>query len=89
MAHCVQSFGGKPTVVRLGDQNLAETDEGAKPKEYEIENTIKHEGYDQSTRENDIALIKLSKDVVFDVKHIRPACLQQDEKYNKTVVAVR
>lgn len=89
MAHCIQSFAGKPYVVRLGDQNLARTDDGANPKEYKIKHITKHERYDQFTKENDIALIELTKDVEFDEKYIRPACLQQTKKFNKTVVAVR
>jgi Trypsin len=70
----------------LGDQNLLTTDDGAKPVEYKVKRFIKHENYDKDSKENDIALIELEKDVTFG-KFIRPGCLQQSG-YQGEVVAV-
>lgn len=77
-----------PAIVRLGDQNLARSDDGAKPVDYPVKSFIKHEHYNARTRENDIALIELNRTVIFDKTFIRPACLQQTEKISQTVVAV-
>lgn len=72
----------------MGDQNLAKIDDGAKPVDYRVKRVIKHEHYNARTKENDIALIELNKNVIFDKTHIRPACLQQTNNFNRTVVAV-
>lgn len=74
-------------MVRLGDQNLAKANDGAEPVEYAIEKTIEHERYDGGYRTNDIALIKLVKDVIF-TDFIRPACLHQGGEVGKSVIAV-
>lgn len=72
----------------MGDQNLAKTDDGAKPVDYRVKRVIKHEHYNARTKENDIALIELNRNVIFDKAFIRPACLQQTNNFNRTVVAV-
>lgn len=88
VAHCViDHHGNPPTVIRLGDQNLAKLDD-AGPKDYKIENIIKHKKYSHRTKENDIALIKLDRDVSV-TPFIRPACLYQEDDFIGTVVAVR
>lgn len=54
-------------------------------KDYMIEKFIKHENYGRYTGENDIAVIKLSRDVSFnDPKNLRPACLWQTVNIPKT-----
>lgn len=74
-------------MVRLGDQNLATSDEGAEAIDYKIEEFISHPNFNQRTKENDIALIKLATKVTFS-SFIRPACLHQHEELSGTVVAV-
>lgn len=81
------SRGVLPSVVRLGDQNLAKTDEGAEPVEYKVKRVIKHEKYHQNKKKNDIALIELDKAVSFTA-FIRPACLYQHEEVDQNVTAV-
>lgn len=76
----------EPTIVRLGDQNLATTGEGAQPADYKIKDLTKHNDYKSRTKENDIALIELTKNVVF-TDFIRPACLRQ-RFYGGKVLAV-
>jgi hypothetical protein len=73
--------------VRLGDQNLRKTDDGADPVDYNIKRFIKHENYKKSLKENDIALIELVTSVNF-TKFIRPACLKQDDIGIEKVIAV-
>lgn len=77
-----------PSVVRLGDQNLGRSDDGARPVEYNISRIIRHESYDGSSKENDIALIELERNVTIDKDFIRPACLQVTDDFNRTIVAV-
>lgn len=61
--------------------------DGARPVEYNVKEFIRHKGYNRWTKKNDIALIELEKTVQF-TDFIRPACLQQDDNFNTTVVAV-
>jgi secreted trypsin-like serine protease len=42
---------------------------------------IKHENYDRNSKQNDIALVKLAKEVAFS-SLIRPACLWQNSQLN-------
>lgn len=80
-------FSRDPSIVRLGDQNLATNDDGAQPVEYKIETFIKHQQYHHRNKENDIALIKLDKVVIFN-SFIRPACLYSEAEFSGTVIAV-
>lgn len=81
-AHCSEADRTAPSVVRLGDHNLALKDKNLPEIEIPIESFISHERYNKETKENDIALIKLGQQVVFN-KFIRPACLQQSENISK------
>lgn len=46
--------------------------------DYEIESFTEHESYNKASKQNDIALIKLTKNVPLnDPTRIRPACLWQ------------
>jgi secreted trypsin-like serine protease len=88
VAHCAKNQNEKaPSVVRLGEHNLASTDDDASPVDYEIEEIIKHPDYRQSSKENDIALIKLKKNVTFNA-NINPSCLPQTNETKKVVIAV-
>lgn len=78
---------GVPSVVRLGDQNLLKTDDGAQPVEYKVMRVIKHEDYVHNLKKNDIALIELDKTVIF-TEFIRPACLHMHENVTGFVTAV-
>lgn len=74
-------------MVRLGDQNLLSTNEGAEPVDYNIRLIIVHPKYEKKFKRNDIALIKLWSIVTF-TNFIRPACLYQHETYRGNVIAV-
>lgn len=82
-AHCSSLYGIPPDIVRLGDQNLVSDDDNAEPQEYQIANTIVHPNYKHSSNYYDIALIKLSREVIF-TRFIRPACLWKNNLLNST-----
>lgn len=75
------------SLVRLGDQNLAESDDGADPVEYDIKETYEHHLHDSYRRHHDIALVELERNVRF-TEFIRPACLHQVEHISSVVIAV-
>lgn len=84
-AHCSTADRTAPTDVRLGDLNLKVKNKNE--IDIAIDSFISHEQYNAGTRENDIALIKLAQQVIFN-KFIRPACLQQtDVDAKKRIVA--
>lgn len=91
VAHCRKKDESEkvlPSIVRLGDHNIASYRQKSKFVDYVIKEFITHEKYRPSSKINDIALIELTEDVQF-TKYIRPACLQQNNLLrNKTVVAV-
>lgn len=82
-AHCSSADRTKPSMVRLGDLNLKLKDKGLPELDIPIESFISHEAYNKETRENDIALIKMTQPILI-TKNIRPACLQQTENIAST-----
>lgn len=48
----------------------------AKTQEFKVEKTIKHSGYSTLNYNNDIALVKLKKDIAFRGS-LRPVCLPE------------
>ncbi|XP_049535781.1 serine protease snake-like [Anopheles darlingi] len=80
-AHCYleNDDGALPTIVRLGDQNLYRTDDGAEPANYDILRFILHPAFKwREGKYNDLALIQLRQRVIF-TDFIRPACLYEGE----------
>ncbi|XP_076678159.1 venom protease-like [Andrena cerasifolii] len=74
-AHCLYSVNwGNANWVRLGDLNLVRTDDDAKPQTLRVERRIQHPDYKWPSAYNDIALLKMERDVQFDA-WIRPSCL--------------
>jgi len=87
-AHCRTNKAKQlPVIVRLGALNYNLRYEHAPYEDYSVESFINHEQYDKKARRNDIAVIKLDKDVTFNA-YIRPACLQQNEEFSGPVTAV-
>nr|CAD7449683.1 unnamed protein product [Timema bartmani] len=72
--------------VRLGDLNLAETSDDARPQEFSVVDRLRHPGFKTPSHYNDIALLKLNRDAVFS-GYVRPACLHTslDDPTNKAV----
>lgn len=63
--------------VRLGIVNLKSDSH----QEIDIEKRISHPDYASKSKYNDIALLKLIKNVAFN-EHVRPACINIDESYD-------
>lgn len=71
-------------VVRLGEYDTFD-DEETKHQEIFAKTIETHESYDPSTKQNDIALIKLERSVEYD-EYVRPLCLPSIEaKPNETI----
>ena len=60
--------------VRLGEHNIKDTSDRYSYEEYEIQDRILHELYDDESQIHDIALLKLKNPVKFR-EHIVPICL--------------
>lgn len=65
---------GEASIVRIGTINKQTKGNG---DDVQIESFIKHEEYDRSSKQNDIALVKLKRALVLSKskRNIRPACL--------------
>merc|ERR1712096_532312 len=61
-------------MVRLGKWNVREQSEELPHEDYDVEKTEFHSKYKAATFQNDIAVVRLTKDVVFK-RHIIPVCL--------------
>ncbi|XP_017772374.1 PREDICTED: venom protease [Nicrophorus vespilloides] len=74
-AHCINTNNfGEAKYVRVGDLNLKDDNENADPQEYNVVQRIRHPQYKRPSRYNDIALLKLERDVIF-TPYVRPICL--------------
>lgn len=62
-AHCSKLGGIDPSFVRLGAHNLKSEEYDSRHIDIEIEQFLKHPEYRSSTNKNDIALIKLARNV--------------------------
>nr|XP_022910650.1 serine protease snake-like [Onthophagus taurus] len=75
-AHCLESKDfGPVSLVRLGDLDIAATNESAEPQNFKIQQVFSPPDYDFESFYHDIALIKLDRPVIYTL-YVKPACLQ-------------
>ncbi|XP_037787902.1 trypsin-1-like [Penaeus monodon] len=92
VAHCLLPpelpTGSLPEVV-LGEHDRSTTSETGVTRTVRVKRLWPHEGYDAGTsRDNDIGLIELEEDVVFDRVEIAPACPPEASNSYENVDAV-
>jgi secreted trypsin-like serine protease len=75
-AHCISGRESVPSrfSIRVGEYDRGVT-EGSE-KDITVKRVVKHPGYNRPTISNDIALLELSQDVVFN-DYVKPACLPE------------
>ncbi|KYM97718.1 PREDICTED: venom serine protease Bi-VSP-like [Cyphomyrmex costatus] len=77
-AHCTWTADwGNANWVRLGDLNLVQSNDNAKPQTIAIQERIRHPDYKRPLEYHDIAILRLAKEAVYDA-YVRPACLPVD-----------
>ncbi|XP_026670596.1 venom serine protease Bi-VSP-like [Ceratina calcarata] len=75
-AHCI--IEGYLKYVRLGELDLTSTTDGANPVTLTVDKKTVHPGYIKGRLVNDVAVLKLSKDITF-TDAIHPVCLPKNE----------
>jgi hypothetical protein len=73
-AHCVHTTPVSRMRVRLGEWNVRQQSEALPHEDFEIERKQVHPSYKAATFQNDVALVRLNKKVIYK-EHIIPACL--------------
>ncbi|KYB25041.1 hypothetical protein TcasGA2_TC031075 [Tribolium castaneum] len=75
-AHCLATSNlGELVRVRLGDLDLQSVTDDAQPQDYRVSQKIIHPSYHAPAQYDDIALIRLDRDVQFS-PYIAPICLE-------------
>ncbi|KAK7076696.1 CLIP domain-containing serine protease [Halocaridina rubra] len=85
-AHCVD--GTTLEVVRLGEHNYNSDQDGAKHVDFSIQQIIPHPNYTQPTAYHDLALLQLSRKVVFET-FIHPVCLPWGEESERDLIGTQ
>jgi secreted trypsin-like serine protease len=77
-AHCLKGFAPSELVVVAGAANLDAAVKSEK-RVYEVASFVVHPAYDPTTVENDIALLKLTRPILFDTD-VAAICLPKSER---------
>uniref|UniRef100_A0A182M910 Peptidase S1 domain-containing protein n=1 Tax=Anopheles culicifacies TaxID=139723 RepID=A0A182M910_9DIPT len=77
-AHCSSSPYGEPVVVRMGTTNLITPAHPDDVQDRTIKNIIVHPKYKTSQKYDDIALLEVASQFMFDVV-LQPTCLHTDD----------
>ncbi|XP_047471146.1 venom serine protease 34-like [Penaeus chinensis] len=78
-AHCFEETGATSVTVVLGEHDRSTTTDGV-TQQFVSSNFIVHPNYDKRTQDNDIALVFLGQNAVFN-ERVRPICLAQEADY--------
>lgn len=77
-AHCTWNANlGAAKWVRVGDLNLVQTNDDARPQDIKVAERIRHPDYKGPSEYNDIAILRLEKEAIYNA-YVRPACLPVD-----------
>ncbi|KAJ8687239.1 hypothetical protein QAD02_023033 [Eretmocerus hayati] len=77
-AHCVERFQKTYISVRILEHDRNSPNETF-TQDFKAKEILKHQGYSTANYDNDIALIKIDGEIVFDNK-IKPVCLAEKSK---------
>lgn len=93
-AHCFVSivYRNRYEVnIKLGTHNYHHLSSSSFTQDYELEEIISHPDYDTSDQDNDIALVRVSRDIIYS-RGVGPACLPfkflEETLYDKEVQMV-
>ncbi|XP_065208237.1 trypsin-like isoform X2 [Planococcus citri] len=82
-AHCVTKYTAETIEASLGERNRELTYDVNK-KTVRIREIIRHPGFNLSSSDNDIAILKLNGRISFNTSQIQPACLPNSENRDYT-----
>ncbi|CAO1433333.1 unnamed protein product [Diamesa serratosioi] len=75
--HCTSLFGSKPDVVRIGDLDLISDFDDEHLQQLQVARIIRHPDYSFRSTYNDIALIKVDREIKMN-RFVAPACILHD-----------
>ena len=78
-AHCVKDVSPSNLIVRIGEYNVLDLSETHRHIDKRVKTLIVHSSFDKESYEFDIALLKLSEDVVWS-DLIAPVCLPSNDQ---------
>merc|ERR1711994_426254 len=70
-AHCVKDVSPSNLIVRIGEYNVLDLSETHRHIDKRVKTLIVHSSFDKESYEFDIALLKLSSPVPFQVRHFK------------------
>lgn len=72
-AHCIYVYTKNEITVRLGEYRFS-TKEDTRSRDFRVIDFKQHEEFDETTYENDVAILKLHQTVLFN-SYIWPVCM--------------
>lgn len=82
-AHCLEAGDKKVSYVFLGDNYLSNNLQESDERVYKVLNRYRHPNYKRPPKYNDIALLKLSREVKFS-SFVKPACLHTEDQVDQS-----